>query len=109
VLGVPTRAPGEVYRALGSLPVFFPIAVDGAADAAGAYRLFRLDMSPESDGPTPPPLEHMELLVDRQGYLRARWVPGAGEGWENPGRLLAEVERLAREPARAPIADDHVH
>jgi putative copper resistance protein D len=109
VLGVPTRAPGDVYRALGARPVFFPIAVDGAADAAGAYRLFRLDLSPESDGPAPPTLEHMELLVDRQGYLRARWVPGGGEGWGDPGRLLAEVERLAREPARSPIADEHVH
>jgi putative copper resistance protein D len=109
VLGVPTRAPGDVYRALGARPVFFPIAVDGAADAAGAYRLFRLDLSPESDGPAPPALEHMELLVDRQGYLRARWVPGGGEGWGDPGRLLAEVERLAREPARSPIADEHVH
>jgi putative copper resistance protein D len=109
VLGVPTRAPGDVYRALGARPIFFPIAVDGAADAAGAYRLFRLDLSPESDGPTPPPLEHMELLVDRQGYLRARWIPGAGDGWADPSRLVAEVERLAREPARAPIADDHVH
>ena len=109
VLGVPTRAPGDVYRALGTRPVFFPIAVDGAADAVGAYRLFRLDLSPESDGPTPPPLEHMELLVDRQGYLRARWVPGGGEGWADPARLLAEVERLAKEPARAPLADDHVH
>jgi putative copper resistance protein D len=75
----------------------------------GAYRLFRLDLTPESDGPAPPPIEHMELLVDRQGYLRARWVPGAGEGWADPARLVAEVERLAREPARTPIADDHVH
>ena len=72
-------------------------------------RLFRLDLSPESDGPIPPPLEHMELLVDRQGYLRARWVPGGGEGWADPARLLAEVERLAKEPARTPLADDHVH
>jgi putative copper resistance protein D len=109
VLGVPARAPGDVYRALGPRPIFFPIAVDGAADAVGAYRLFRLDLTPESDGPAPPPIEHMELLVDRQGYLRARWVPGAGEGWADPARLVAEVERLAREPARTPIADDHVH
>jgi putative copper resistance protein D len=109
VLGIPTRAPEDVYRALGPRPIFFPIAVDGAADATSTYRLFRLDLSPESDGPELPPLEHMELLVDRQGYLRARWIPGAGDGWADPARLIAEVERLAREPARAPLADDHVH
>jgi hypothetical protein len=51
----------------------------------------------------------MELLVDRQGYVRARWIPAGGDGWADPARLVAEVERLAREPARAPIADDHVH
>ncbi len=108
ILGVPTRAADRVYRDLGPRPVFFPIAVDGAADAAAAYRLFRRDLTEASDGPTPPPLEHMELLIDRQGYLRARWVPGA-DGWRDPTRLIAEVERLAREPARAAVADEHVH
>ena len=55
----------------------------------------------------------MELLVDRQGYLRARWIPAdlaaATDGWADIGRLLAEVDRLAREVPVAPVAAEHVH
>jgi hypothetical protein len=52
---------------------------------------------------------HLELLVDRQGYLRARWLPGSAEGWDDPARLVAEVQRLTGETAQTPPADEHVH
>ena len=55
----------------------------------------------------------MELLVDRQGYLRARWIPGqlgqTREGWGDLNALLAEIDRLAREVPVAPVAAEHVH
>jgi hypothetical protein len=55
----------------------------------------------------------MELLVDRQGYLRARWVPrdlgSQTEGWADVGRLLAQIDRLAQEVPVAPLAAEHVH
>jgi hypothetical protein len=51
----------------------------------------------------------MELLIDRQGYLRARWIPGASGGWADAARLLAAVEELAREASRAPAPEEHVH
>jgi hypothetical protein len=55
----------------------------------------------------------MELLVDRQGYLRARWIPrNLGrdtEGWADVAPLLAEIDRLAREVPVAPLAAEHVH
>jgi putative copper resistance protein D len=93
--------------------VFFPLAVEGAAEAGSAYMLFRRDFTAEGLRPEPPPARHMELLVDRQGYLRARWIPrdlgGGTEGWADLGRLLAEVDRLAREVPVAPLAAEHVH
>ena len=109
ILGIPVRSSRNVYRALGDLPVFFPITVDGAEEAGTTYRLFRRDLSAEGQRPDPPPLRHMELLVDRQGYLRARWIPGDGAGWADPSRLLAEVEQLAKEAPRAPAPEEHVH
>jgi putative copper resistance protein D len=113
VVGVPLRDAPGVYRALGGRPVFFPIAVDGASDAATAYSLFRRDLTAEGLRPDPPAPAHMELLVDRQGYLRARWIPGDVTrdtgGWADPARLVAEIDRLARERPVAPIAAEHVH
>jgi putative copper resistance protein D len=109
VLGIPLREARRVYRALGEAPVLFPIVVDGAEDAAAAYGLFRRDFSPEGQEPDPPPPRHMELLVDRQGYVRARWIPGASAGWADAARLLAAVEELAREAPRAPVPEEHVH
>jgi putative copper resistance protein D len=102
VLGIPVRSRGNVYRDLGNRPVAFPIAVDGAAEAAEAYRYLR----PEPEEPAP---DHLEFLIDRQGYVRARWSPAQGEGWSDPERLVAQVQRLAREPERAPAPAEHVH
>jgi putative copper resistance protein D len=107
VIGIPQRDPGRVYRELGSAPLFFPIAVDGAEDAVATYGLFGRDAAGEPAlGEAPP---HMELLVDRSGYLRARWIPDGEPGWRDPDRLLAEVDRLARETLRAEPPAEHVH
>jgi copper resistance protein D len=102
VLGIPAGPARHVYRELGDRLVSFPIAVDGAAEAAEAYR--RLRPEPEDAPP-----DHLEFLIDRQGYVRARWSPAQGEGWSDPARLVAQVERLAREPERAPAPAEHVH
>jgi putative copper resistance protein D len=109
VLGIPLRGARQVYRALGDAPVFFPIAVDGAEEAVAAYGLFRRDLSAEGQEADPPLPWHLELLVDRQGYLRARWIPDGATGWADPARLLAAVEELARETPRAPAPEEHVH
>jgi putative copper export protein/mono/diheme cytochrome c family protein len=113
ILGVPLGDARNVYRALGGRSVFFPLAVDGADEVARAYAMFRRDMTPEGLRPEPPPPVHMELLVDRQGYIRARWIPRDlgrdTDGWADPVRLLAEADRLAREAPVAPVASEHVH
>jgi putative copper resistance protein D len=109
VLGIPMGAPGDVYRALAGAPVFFPVVVDGAIEAVTTYLVFRRDLTPDGQVPDPPGPRHMELLVDRQGYVRARWIPDGDGGWADPERLVAEVERLAVETPRVPVPDEHVH
>jgi putative copper resistance protein D len=101
VIAVPMHAPADALGELGeSPPILFPIVTDGAAEIATTYRMFA-------------PGSHAELLIDRQGYLRARWIPRElghdTEGWEDLGRLLAEVDRLSREVPVAPLAAEHVH
>ena len=112
IVGIPLDAPPDrasLYRALGDRPIFFPIAVDGAAEAAQTYLEFRRDLTEAGQTPEPPIPAHMELLIDRQGYLRARWMPKDGDGWRDRSRLATEIERLARETPVAPLATEHVH
>lgn len=113
IVGVPLGNARAVYRDLADRSVFFPLAVEGAAEAGETYMLFRRDLTPDGLKPEPPPARHMELLVDRQGYVRARWIPRDlgrdREGWADLNRLLEEVDRLSREVPVAPIAAEHVH
>jgi len=54
--------------------------------------------------------QHVEFLIDRYGYVRARWVAEAEpEGWETPDRLYSDLRMLNREPQIKPPPDDHVH
>jgi hypothetical protein len=51
----------------------------------------------------------MEFLIDRQGYVRARWIAGEGSGWANFELFLKEIDRLREEKPSAPAPDEHVH
>ena len=51
----------------------------------------------------------MEFLIDRQGYLRARWIPGEGPAAGAISRRLRdEIQSLTDEIAATP-PDEHVH
>ncbi|MBI4488218.1 MAG: hypothetical protein HY694_03975 [Deltaproteobacteria bacterium] len=73
------------------------------------YSLFRRSFSQEGTLPDPPIPLHMEFLIDRQGYIRARWIAGEGAGWANMESLLREIDRLNKEKPSAPAPDEHVH
>lgn len=95
-----------------SLP--FSVVTDGAQEAATAYLLFRRTLSDPGKTVLGEPPSHMEFLIDRFGYVRARWLPqedggGATDDWYDPKFLLSQIERIAREPRILPPPDDHVH
>ena len=76
------------------------IVTDGAADIVHAYALFRRTLAPAGLRPEAPPPAHMELLIDRQGYIRARWIPGEGrQSWSDLKVLRDEIQILAGEAA----------
>ena len=60
-----------------------------SADIVATYQLF-------APGP------HVEILVDRQGYIRAIWR-------DAPGAVQRQVEALNAEKSPPPFPDDHVH
>jgi putative copper resistance protein D len=87
----------------------YAVANDGAEETARTYALLRRTLSNSDARDAAPAPPDMEMLVDRFGYIRARWVALEGEGWQRPGMLLEQVSALAREPQVLPPPDDHVH
>jgi len=106
VLAVPMLEPTQIYRKLGMRAANLSVVIDGSQEIVETYTLFRRTLAFEG---LPPIFPHMEFLIDRQGYIRARWIPGEGQGWAEIPRLLKEVERLATEAPRAPAPEEHVH
>lgn len=90
VIAVPTHGSPEAIAELGaSPPILFPVLTDGAREIVAAYGML-------APGP------HAEILIDRQGYVRAIW---RGDG----GAVQAQVEQLNAERSPPPFPDDHVH
>lgn len=96
ILAVPTDAAADAIAQVGSTPpILFPVVTDGAAEIVTTYRLFR-------------GAPHAEMLIDRQGYLRAI-VTAAGDARRDIDLLLAEVQRLNAERIAPPPPAEHVH
>jgi putative copper export protein/mono/diheme cytochrome c family protein len=60
-------------------------------------------------GTTPDGLAGNEILIDANGWLRARWRPGLKGGWPTPEALLTRMRALARNPLPADPASGHIH
>jgi len=95
VIAVPTDAAPDALKRLGAEPrVLFPVVTDGAAEIVAAYRLFA--RSP-----------HAELLIDRQGYIRA--ITRERREAAEMSALLAEIQQLNEEKTTTPAPEEHVH
>ncbi|HET7062230.1 MAG TPA: CopD family protein [Nitrosospira sp.] len=109
LLAVPEDDPTPQQMAqLEKLP--FPVVTQGAHEIVPSYALFRRTLSkPDLLGEGTLP-RHMEFLIDRFGYLRARWIPEAdGPEWNTTGMLLQQIAQLNREKEILPPPGDHVH
>jgi len=110
VLAVPMNDPSLKDLAAITADMPFPVVTQGAPEIARSYALFRRTLSnPDLVGAGTIP-KHMEFLIDRYGYLRARWIPAVdGAGWTDIGTLVQQIEQLNREKEIRPPPDDHVH
>ena len=52
---------------------------------------------------------HAEFLIDRQGYIRARWIGVPSAAANRTSELLSRIKVLESEPARTPPAEGHAH
>jgi putative copper export protein/mono/diheme cytochrome c family protein len=104
IVAVPMNADPAIIGRLGATPpIFFPVVTEGAEDIASAYMLF----SRAAAAFTP---RHVEFLIDRQGYVRGRWIPDSGAaGWSDLERLRAQIRILDQEKPATPAPDEHVH
>jgi len=109
VLGVPLHGSRDIAHALGQGTVGYPIVRDEAAEIAMTYTLFRRTWSAEDRRPEPPMPTHLEFLIDRQGYIRARWIPRTQQGWEEMASFLTTIEALNLEEPTTEEPEEHLH
>ena len=96
LIAVPQDAAPDAIRSLaGDVRMFFPIATGGAEDIMAAYSLFTR-------------AAHAEFVIDRQGYVRARWAT-AGAPERDINLLLGDLHQLNQEKIAIAPADEHVH
>lgn len=109
VLAVPSQelTTEELAQAASEIP--FPIITQGAVEIANSYSLFRRTLNhPDLMGNGTIP-SHMEFLIDRNGYLRARWIPSIDvAGWSDIDQLTRQVSLLNRENEKVPYPEDYV-
>ncbi|WP_114970871.1 c-type cytochrome [Rhodoferax ferrireducens] len=92
----------------------YPQVSDGAHGAAMAYLLLRRTLADPGRSVLGEPPPHLEFLIDRFGYARARWLPADtvnthGGDWRDMGFLLRQIDLINAEPRLLPSPDDHVH
>jgi copper resistance protein D len=111
IIAVPMNGEEKILSRIGASPrILFPVTTEGAPDIVATYSLFRRTLAPEGARPDPAMPTHMEFLIDRSGYLRARWIPGGDRpGWSDIKTLVAEILALNQERAPAAPPDEHVH
>lgn len=105
VIAVPLA--GTVLR--DDLP--YPVVRSGADEIWSAYQLLTRTIAnrgvAEKIGMD---WQRAELLVDRFGYIRARWMAEEdAQGWSNTDSLLPLLDQLSAEPQIRPFPDDHIH
>ena len=76
-----------------------------SADVISAYAMFaRRDIDAASAAPAP-----VAFLIDRQGYLRARWIGVPDSLPDRTAETIDQAELLRRERQRAPLPPGHMH
>jgi putative copper resistance protein D len=98
--------PHDIDRAERQSWLRLPIVTEGSQEILDTYTILARSFAEQKESDTTP---HVEFLIDKQGYIRARWLPAESEAWRKIATLLAQVELLRKEKPRAPAPDEHVH
>jgi putative copper export protein/mono/diheme cytochrome c family protein/peroxiredoxin len=100
----------ESYRnKIGGAVSQLPFVTEGSDEIFRTYGLFGRSFEDDRNSPEALLPRHTEFLIDKRGYVRARWIAREGGGWSNLDNLLQEIDLLENEKSQAPAPDDHVH
>jgi putative copper resistance protein D len=83
-----------------------PISAFADPDVALTYTMFAM---PDETGARARAPMHAEFLIDRQGYLRARWLGVPDDDAKQTAQILEQVARLNAELPREAASDEHQH
>ncbi|MFM9971133.1 MAG: CopD family protein [Burkholderiales bacterium] len=83
-----------------------PVVNEGNGEIHDTYALFVTGLSDEDAGAGG---RHLEFLIDKQGYLRARWSSTDSDAWRDPAVIAVQVDALNREVPRLVAPLDHAH
>jgi putative copper export protein/mono/diheme cytochrome c family protein/peroxiredoxin len=86
-----------------------PVVTEGVDEIFKTYSLFSHSFEDDRNSPEALVPKHTEFLIDKRGYIRARWIARQGAGWLNFENLVQEIELLQTEKSQVPAPDDHVH
>ncbi len=94
IVAVPQEASANPVADLTSSPVLFPIVTEGTDDIVAAYRLLA------------PGAPHVEMLIDRRGYIRAIWKEAE---WETTADVVEMGARMLLDEKLPDDFNDHLH
>ncbi|HXW71517.1 MAG TPA: CopD family protein [Methylocella sp.] len=102
-------APGQECDALRSLANAKILLADEhqVDDIAATFGLFTRSFHNRQQDVVRVPKMHAEFLIDRWGYVRARWLPAEDNSWSDPATIEAQIDLLSREPPEPPPPDVH--
>lgn len=81
------------------------VTITNAPDIRNVYALY--EHSPQREDAPPP--AHVEFLIDRDGYIRARWRPGDTPDWTQLPALEREIAAMMRLRLSPVAPTGHVH
>jgi putative copper resistance protein D len=88
----------------------FLLVTQGSSEIASSYALSRRTLSRPDLLGAGETLDHMEFLIDRYGYLRARWIPESDKtGWRDVELLTHQINQLNQEKQILSLPNDFVY
>ncbi len=101
-------APGKICEPLRDLAkgkIF--LADHDIEDVVATYGLYTRSFHNRKMDVVRVPEVHAEFLIDRSGYIRARWLPDEDDSWSDPNFIAGQLALLNREPTHPPPPDIH--
>ncbi len=107
ILLVPYKKDKSVIQNLNTVP--FPIVFDGSEEITDTYNLYRRTLAFPDKKDIKENIDYMELLIDKYGYIRSRWLYRIEKKSDNTSRYVEMVKFLEKEGKILPPPDEHVH